>query len=67
MSILLSRDEFNTAIEEINNLLNNILQYQENFDNEIFSSLERIEQALIELKPCECEPIEVKKVIPKKK
>ena len=29
--------------------------------------LGRIEQALIELKPCECEPKEVKKVIPLKK
>ena len=29
--------------------------------------LGRIEQALLELKPCECEPKEVKKVIPLKK
>ena len=50
MPILLSRDEFDTAMKKLNERLG------------------RIEQALIELsKPCECEPIEVKKVIPKKK
>ena len=34
---------------------------------ELRERLSRIEQALIELKPCECEQKEVKKVIPLKK
>ena len=33
---------------------------------ELRERLSRIEQALIELKPCECEPKEVKKVTKKK-
>ena len=50
MPILLSRDEFDIAMNKLNERLG------------------RIEQALLELKPCECEePKEVKKVIPKKK
>ena len=50
MPILLSREEFELAMDELNKRLG------------------RIEQALIELKPCKCEePKEVKKVIPLKK
>ena len=66
MPILLSRDEFDSAMKEIKNILNNILQYQENFDNEIFSSLQRIEDK-ISLSLTTPVKEEVKKVIPLKK
>jgi len=57
MGIPIYLEDFKPAMKEILVKLDKILQYNANFDEEVFTSLSRIEQALIELS---------KKPIPKK-